>query len=135
MRIESDRLETDYPPANKCEVNSKHCDFEPVDYICHECGKQLCGECAVGVVHQPQLVTYEYDGDDKQVHCPDCADGHSLRLPVVGGGAAAIVLGLIIAGVLLEPVPIVIGLLFLVVGAYFVRREFNLKKNREMPKA
>jgi len=132
MRIsDTDRLETDYPERNKCEINNKECEFSPVSYICHECGTMLCSECAVGVIHQPQLVEYEQNDEKKQAHCPDCASKHSLRLPVIGGGAAAVLVGLLLA-VLLEPVSILIGLVIIGAGAYILRREFTLKKDRAM---
>jgi len=133
MRItEAERLDEKYPPANKCEINSKSCDFDPISHICHECGTPMCEHCAVGVLHQPQLIEYEQNNEQKQAHCPDCAGGHDLRTTVVGGGAAAILLGLVIAVLIGQPAAIGVGLLILIAGAYFVRRELKLKKDRSM---
>lgn len=91
-----------------------------------------CGECAVGVIHQPQLIKYNYENDKKQAHCPDCAENHKLRAKVVAGGSVAALLGLAVAGLLQTPPAIVFGLLFLVIGMYLSYREVQLKKNRQM---
>lgn len=131
MRVDDVELNEEYPPKNKCEINSKECQFD-LDYICHECGRMACEECAVGVIHQPQQIKYMYENDKKQAHCPSCAESHETRLEIVAGGGVAVLLGLAVAGLLQTPPAIVFGLLILVIGGYLGYREIQLKKNRQM---
>lgn len=132
VAIDPDQLDTEYPPKHECEVNDKECEFSPVEYVCHECGKRACEECAVGVVHQPRLIKYVLNGDEKEAHCPECAETHTVRLPFVLGGGLAFIIGLAIAALIGAPAAILIGVIIAGIGIYTAYWEFNLKKERAM---
>lgn len=131
MRIDfDDRLDTTFPKEAECAVNDNDCEFKPVQAVCHQCGKELCGECGVGVRHQPQLIKYTYQTPDDQeriqMHCPDCAQVHSWNVMYLGGGAVAVVVGLAMlstGGAILA-----LGLLAILVGGFLLRNEYRLKK-------
>lgn len=131
MRVDTDRLDTPYPPKHECEVNSKTCEFS-VDFLCHECGKKMCGACAVGVAHQPQFVKYSHNDDKTQAHCPECADTHSVRTEVVAGGILGVVIGLAVIGLIQSPIAIIIGLLILISGGYLSYNEYQLKSQQPL---
>jgi hypothetical protein len=130
--VDPDQLDTEYPPEHECEVNNKECEFSPVKYICHECGKRACKECATGVVHQPRLIKYMRSGDSKEAHCPECAETHTVRLPFVLGGGLALIIGLAIAVLIGAPAALLIGGIIAVIGGYTAYWEFNLKKKTSM---
>lgn len=131
MRIDTDRLDEPYPPQHKCEVNTKACTFS-VDFLCHECGKQMCDACAVGIAHQPQFIKYSHSNDETQAHCPRCAETHGVRTEVLAGGVLGVIIGLAAIGLIQSPVAIIVGLLFLAVGGYLSYNEYQLKSQQPL---
>jgi len=132
MHIDTDQLDGDYPPQPECQVNSGDCTFTPVGFLCHECGRKLCAECAVGIRHQPQMFKYLGLGREEdervQTHCPDCARRHDYNTTILGAGAGGAVLGLLLLGISNGAAAlVVVGLLLLAVGAYLLYKEYNLK--------
>jgi hypothetical protein len=133
MHVDTDQLDGEYPPEPDCQVNEKNCTFD-IDYLCHECGKPLCKNCAVGVRHQPQMFKYSRfnaEQDDRvQMHCPEHANGHKLDQAKLAGGGGGVLLGLLIlylGGV--SAITLLIGLPLLVIGGYLLYNEYNLKRN------
>lgn len=133
MHIDTDQLENEYPPEPECKVNEKECVFTPVRYLCHECGTELCTECAVGVRHQPQMFKYKRIGattnERAQMHCPDCAAGHSYEKTKLGAGIGGIVVGFAI--LYLGGLGVLSGLLgvgLVVAGAALLYKEHMLKQ-------
>jgi hypothetical protein len=133
MHIDKNKLNGEYPPELECQVNSKDCSFTPVHSLCHECGRRLCEDCAVGVRHQPQMFKYSHtdgaESDRVQLHCPDCADSHGYNMSVVGAGAGSVVLGFLML-VFLNSVSmlfVVLGLVALAAGGYVLYNEHQLK--------
>lgn len=131
MRVDTERLDTPYPPKHQCKLNGKTCEFS-VDFLCHECGKEMCDACAVGVAHQPQFVKYFHNNDKTQAHCPDCAEKHSVRTEVVAGGIIGVVIGLAVIGLIQSPAAIVIGLLILAVSGYLSYHEYQIKSQQPL---
>ena len=133
MHIDTDQLDGEYPPEPECDVNQKDCRFDPVEFTCHQCGKNLCQNCAVGVRHQPQLIKYNRiqreNNERVQMHCPDCTDTHEYDIRKLAAGLGGIVLG---AGILyaleLSAVTGVIALLSIAVGIGLLYHEYNLKQ-------
>ncbi len=135
MRINTDKLdEGGYPPEPECQVNSKDCSFDPIHALCHECGRQLCEDCAVGVRHQPRMFKYLHiDGatkDRAQLHCPDCAASHTWNTTIFAAGGGAALLGLLLlVAVGAQSIPVaVLGLIILGVGGYLLYNEYDLKR-------
>lgn len=132
MRIDTNRLDESYPPKHKCGVNSKECEFS-VDLLCHECKKQMCNACAVGVAHQPQFIKYANNNDGTQAHCPECAaDTHNVRTEVVVGGVLGVIIGILVIGLIQSAVGIMIGLSVLAFGGYLSYNEYQLKSQRQI---
>jgi hypothetical protein len=133
MHIDRNKLNGEYPPELECQVNSKDCSFTPVHSLCHECGRRLCEDCAVGIRHQPQMFKYTHsdaEGSDRvQLHCPDCASSHGYNTTVIGAGVGAVLLGLLFVLFLtsVSPVFAVIGLAALAAGGYLLYNEHQLK--------
>lgn len=133
MHIDTSKLNGEYPPELECQVNNIDCSFTPIHSLCHECGRRLCEDCAVGIRHQPQMFKYthkEGDGADRaQFHCPDCANTHGYNTTVLGAGAGAVVLGVILMAFLssVSALFIVLGLLALAGGGYMLYNEYQLK--------
>jgi hypothetical protein len=138
MHIDKNKLNGEYPPELECQVNSKDCSFTPVHSLCHECGRRLCDDCAVGVRHQPQMFKYtRTEGTDSgrvQLHCPDCADSHEYNPTVLGAGAGALLLGLVLIALLssASPIFIVVGLIALGGGGYLLYNEQQLKSKLDV---
>jgi len=137
MDLESVPDTFEYPASQECQVNAGECTFD-VDYLCHECGRQLCENCAIGIKHQPQLLKYlgpEIGEEDRtQVHCPDCTRGHDWNTTVLAFAGGSVVLGLLLlyfsGG---SPIAIaLIALLLVLSGSYLGYNEYELKKERDL---
>lgn len=133
MHIDLDtRLDKEYPEPPQCEVNDQDCSYG-VDNLCHECGKKMCADCAIGVRHQPHLSKYTYETEEGteriQQHCPDCIDSHEVsgRILGLGFGAGALGLLLAIAGTATAVSTTVVGLVLFVAGLLVLRHEYRLK--------
>lgn len=137
MHIDKNKLNGEYPPELECQVNSKDCSFTPVHSLCHECGRRLCEECAVGIRHQPQMFKYTHsngeESDRVQLHCPNCADSHDYDTTAIAAGAGASLVGLLLVVFLTSVSPIfaVIGLAALAGGGYLLYNEHQLKTELE----
>lgn len=137
MNLESIPDTFEYPAGKECQVNAGKCRFE-VDYLCHECGRQLCANCAIGVNHQPQLFKYvglNSSSDERtQAHCPDCTAGHDWNTTVLGLAGGGVLLGLIL--LLLGGTDTLavtfIGLVLVTLGGIFGYNEYGLKKERDL---
>jgi len=138
MHIDTSKLKGDYPPEPECQVNSKECSFKPIHALCHECGRKLCEDCAVGIRHQPRMFKYSHrDGateDRVEFHCPDCADSHTYNLQAVGAGAGGVAIGLLLLlTVGASPLPaLFIALVALAVGGYLLYNEYQLKEKLDV---
>lgn len=134
MHIDTSKLDGEYPPEPECQVNSSECSFTPVYALCHECGRKLCEECAVGVRHQPQIFKYTHDssdGDERvQYHCSDCAQSHGYNTTNLLAGAGGVALGLVFLLVLydISAIFIFLGLVLAGLGGYLLRTEYTLKQ-------
>ena len=132
MHIDTDQLDGEYPAKPECQVNSGDCTFTPISFLCHECGRKLCTDCAVGIRHQPQLFKYLGLGretDERaQMHCPDCARHHNYNTTVLGAGGGGLVLGLALLALSDGAAPLVgLGVVLLAVGGYLLYNEYQLK--------
>lgn len=133
MHIDTSKLKGEYPPEPECQVNSKDCTFTPIHALCHECGRKVCEECAVGIRHQPQMFKYLHrDGaseDRVQLHCPDCANSHTYNVQVLGAGVGGVVLGLLLLAVGgSSAIVLLLGLIALVAGGFLLYKEYDLKR-------
>lgn len=134
MHIDTSKLDGTYPAEPECQINSSECSFTPVYALCHECGRKLCEDCAVGVRHQPQIFKYTHDasdGDDRvQYHCSSCAQSHEYNVRNLAAGGAGVVLGLVLLGLLysVSPIFIIFGLVLAGLGGYILRTEYTLKQ-------
>lgn len=133
MHIDASKLDGEYPPEAECQVNNKDCSFKPIHAMCHDCGRKICKDCALGVRHQPRMFKYRHSEgeteDRVELHCPDCAESHTYDTTKVaaGGGAAAVgVLLLVAVGVSPWPV-LLIALVAIVAGGYLLYNEYQLK--------
>ncbi|ELZ20211.1 hypothetical protein C475_20597 [Halosimplex carlsbadense 2-9-1] len=137
MELENIPDTFEYPAGQECQVNAGACQFE-VDYLCHECGRQLCENCGIGITHQPQLFKYAGvgagDGDRIQAHCPDCASGHGWNSTVLAAAGIAVALGVMLLWLVGgSSIPVaVIGLALLGAGSYLGYNEYGLKKERPL---
>lgn len=133
MHVDTNKLDGEYPPEPECQLNSSECSFKPVHSLCHECGRKLCEECAVGIRHQPQIFKYVHSAgesnDRVQYHCSDCARSHEYNTTILGAGAGGIVLGILILGLLgsWSFVFVLLGLVSLLAGGYLLYNEYTLK--------
>lgn len=131
-----------YPEQEECLENTRICSFD-VEYICHECGKPLCPDCAVGIRHQPRLVKFwrtdrQGQQDRTEWHCqePECLQPHHVTTKKMAAGLGGVVLGLLIlyaVGGSFLPLTL-IALLGIIAGGYLVYTEWQLKdpQNEEM---
>lgn len=132
MQVNTNRTESTYPPEPECQVNSGDCTFEPVSYLCHECGRKLCANCAVGIRHQPRMFKYRGIGREEnervEMHCPDCARSHEYNTTILGAGGGGAVLGLLLLGISGgSPALVAVGLVLLAIGGYLLYNEYQLK--------
>lgn len=131
-----------YPEQKECLENTRHCEFD-VDHICHECGKPMCSQCAVGIDHQPGLVKFTRRNQQGQVdrtmwHCQDteCLEAHFVQTQKMAGGLGAIALGVLILW-FVGGSPLFLTLLALAAilgGGFVTYKEWALKtpKNEEL---
>jgi hypothetical protein len=138
MHIDTSKLKGEYPPEPECQVNSKECSFKPIHALCHDCGRKLCEDCAVGVRHQPRMFKYTHrDGtteDRVELHCQECANSHSYNLQVIGAGAGGVAIGLLLLFTVgASPLPVLfLALAALGVGGYLLYNEYTLKQELEV---
>lgn len=132
MHVDIDQLDGEYPPEPECQVNSGDCTFTPVTYLCHECGRKLCEECAIGIRHQPHLFKYtsfNRETDERvQMHCPDCTRTHEFNTTLLAAGGGGFILALLIlflGG--MSAISILFGLVLLAVGGYLIYNEYSVK--------
>jgi hypothetical protein len=132
MHIETSQTGNTYPPEPECQVNSGDCTFQPVSYLCHECGRKLCENCAVGIRHQPRMLKYRGVGRETnervEMHCADCARTHSYNTTILAAGGGGALVGLALLGISNGSAAlIVLGLILLAVGGYLLYNEYKLK--------
>jgi transcription elongation factor Elf1 len=132
MHIDTDQLDGDYPPRPECEINQRDCRFDPVEFTCHQCGKTLCQNCAVGVRHQPQLIKFNRiqreDDERVQMHCPDCAKTHAFDVRKLAAGVAGIVIGAGILALGFSLPTAAVALIAAAVGVGLLYHEYSLKQ-------
>ncbi|QZA88561.1 hypothetical protein K0C01_12395 [Salinarchaeum sp. IM2453] len=137
MHIDTDQLDGEYPPEPECEVNQRDCEFKPVTYLCHECGRKLCEECAVGVRHQPQIAKYEQFGEAQdervQMHCPSCAEAHEYDQQKIAAGAGGVFVGLLFFWIIgFNLITLILGAPILLGGGFLLYKEYELKSKVDM---
>lgn len=137
MHVDTEQLDGNYPKEPECTVNSNDCSFTPIHSLCHECGRELCADCAVGVRHQPTMFKYTRIGQETdervQMHCPACADEHGFNTTVLAAGGGGVALGALILGLgASSAIAILIGLVLLSVGGYLLYNEYQLKEKLDV---
>lgn len=136
MRINMEEdIQKEYPATPECEMNEKECEFTPIEFVCHDCGKKLCVECAVGIKHQPQFNKYKFTtdtGDETEsiVHCPECAEKHSYNKGILALGGSILAIGLI-SFVFQSMAGFIVGAILALIGTSLGIREYDLKRERD----
>ena len=124
-----------YPEKEECVQNTRTCTFN-VSHVCHECGKPLCRECAVGIRHQPRLVKFsrtdeQGEKDRTEWHCQssECLRPHYVQTNKIAGGIGGVIVGLLLlmtlGGSFLPLTLLAIALLL--IGGYVAYKEWKLK--------